>query len=145
MIALDTNILVYAVGTHDKAPAARTIVKRAALSGAILPLQVIAEFANVCRRKRILNVAGVRARISEFADGFTTVPTAERHIDAAITIADRYQLPFFDSLICEVARDFGAATLLSEDFHDGISLSGFTILNPFNAANAGRIDALLAF
>ena len=144
MIALDTNILIYAIGRDEHAPAAVSIVLRAAAAGAVLPLQVLAEFANACRKKNIADSAQLRARISEFEAAFAVFPTAGYHLDLALRAADRYRLAFFDALICMVAADAGATTLLSEDMHDGLSIGSIEVLNPFLPANAARLQAALA-
>lgn len=62
---------------------------------------------------------------------------------AASELAKRYQLQYFDALICTVAARGGATILVSEDMQDGMALDSLTIVNPFNPANRLRIDALL--
>jgi predicted nucleic acid-binding protein len=53
LIALDTNILVYSV-LEDEAKRRNSqavgILQRLGATGAVVPLQVIGEFLNVCRR-----------------------------------------------------------------------------------------------
>ena len=144
MIALDTNILIYAVA-HDeaKSAAAQSIVLRAALAGSIVPVQVLAEFANACRRKGILSADRVNARIDEIAGSFVTPATAITDIDQANALADRYHISFFNSLICVVSKNAGASVLLSEDLQDGMTLDGITVINPLVAANAASFGDLL--
>lgn len=144
MIALDTNILIYAVSRDPaKTAVAQSIILRAVVNGGVLPMQVLAEFANACRRKHILTAAPVQARIREFADTFHIVGTTPNDITAAVATADRYQLSFFDALICNVAAAAGAQALLSEDMQDGARIDMIEIIDPFNPANAGRLDQLL--
>ena len=142
MIALDTNILVYAVGRDPRTPAAVSTILQAAAADAILPLQVLVEFANVCRKKGLGNTTQLAARISEFEASFTIVPTTTYHLDLALRVVDRFRLAFFDALICMVAAEAGATTLLSEDMHDGLAIGPIKVLNPFVPGNADRLQAL---
>lgn len=143
MIALDTNILIYAMQDDPRSPTARSTIARAALIDCIVPAQVLAEFANVCRRKSIVDAAEVGLRLGELIDVFTIVETSASHVVAATLLAERYQLAYFDALICRIAIDSGATTLLSQDLQDGMNLDGLTILDPFNPANADRLAAIL--
>ena len=59
-------------------------------------------------------------------------------------MAARYQLQFFDAVIIAVARRAGATMLLSEDMHDGLTIDGLTILNPFREANAPKLADYLS-
>lgn len=143
MIALDTNILVYAVEQGEKPAIARSIVARAMAAGCIIPAQVLAEFANVCRRKSIASSGEVLEVLSALTDTFSIIPTGSDAVSRAIMLADRRRIAFFDALIAHVAREAGATTLLSEDMHDGADLDGITVLNPFFPTNAERVRMLL--
>lgn len=147
MIALDTNILIYAVAREPAISAtsalAQSIMMRAARSECIVPVQVLAEFANACRRKNILAADLVRARIGEIAATFITPVSSAEDVDRAAAMAERYRLQFFDALICAVANRAGAKILLSEDFQDGMVIGDLAVLNPLSPANAGPINQLL--
>jgi len=143
LIALDTNILVYALGTEERSKQARSLVLHAALAGAIVPIQVLSEFANVCRRKDLLAEGSVSNRLAELAGGFHTPATSLSHVQGAVALAARYQLAFFDALICTIAAHEGASHLISEDMKDGLVMDGITILNPFLPDNRERLEALL--
>ena len=55
--------------------------------------------------------------------------------EAALEIAQRDGLSFYDSLIVASALEAGCSTLLSEDMQDGRAIAGrLTIRNPFKQA-----------
>lgn len=147
MIALDTNILIYAEdaddtdGRHDDALA---LMARLAPVGAIISLQVLGEFLNVCRKKKILAFDQAAAQASLYAATFGEYPTNLDDLLDGAALAARYQLQFFDAVIIAVARRAGATMLLSEDMHDGLTIDGLTILNPFREANAPKLADYLS-
>jgi predicted nucleic acid-binding protein len=143
LIALDTNILVYAeslddpYGRYDKALNILSAVSRVENC---LPLQVISEFLNVCRRKKMLQMSAAIKRARSYVDIFEATETSFSDLEQAATLLQTFNLQFFDALIVAVARRAGATLLLSEDMHDGLEIDGLRIINPFVAAN----DALIA-
>ena len=141
MIAFDTNVLVYSFESGEKAEVARRLVETGTSRGALLPLQAVGEFVNACRRKVTIPYDKLPAAAEHLLEGFRVLPTKPHHVVDAIVRAERFQLQYFDALVVTVARDAGATILVSEDMHDGIDLDGVVVLNPFNPANAGRIEA----
>jgi predicted nucleic acid-binding protein len=129
-VFLDTNVLVYAAAKND--PRAEVATALLAKGGRI-SVQVLNEFANIARRKLnwpwpdvVEALAAFRTLCSEpLAIGGAT------H-NAALAIAQRDGLGFYDSLIVASALEAGCSTLLSEDMQDGRMISaGLTIRNPF--------------
>ena len=138
MIAFDTNILVYAEALDDpfqRHIKSRSLLGKATLSDAIIPLQVFAELSNVCNRKNILKPLDLATRIAEYESFFQTPANDMRDILLASTIAEQFKIQYFDALISAVAVRAGATILLSEDMHDGLEIGGLKIINPFAAAN----------
>jgi predicted nucleic acid-binding protein len=130
---LDTNVLVYAVTSDD--PRAEIAAALMAKGGRI-SVQVLNEFANIARRtldwpwSDIVQALGAfRALCSEpLAIGIGT------H-EAAIDIAERDGISFYDALIVASALEAGCSMLLSEDMQDGRTIAGrLTIRNPFAQA-----------
>ena len=144
MIALDTNILIYAIGEDARSATAGACVKRTAETGGIVPLQVFCEFANVTRRKQILSPPELHRRLANWLPVFRVTPTIPSDVGHAAELADRCGLQYFDALIATIARRAGASILLTEDLQDGMILDGCQIINPFSIANHDRINALLA-
>lgn len=147
MIAVDTNILIYAElpdqqdVRHGQSVRLLTI---AALHGAILPLQVVGEFLNVCRTKKVLAADVAAGRASLYFETFDVIPTEPPDLIAAATLSASRQLQYFDALIITVAARAGASVLLSEDMQDGLVVAGLMVVDPFAPANAARLAALFA-
>lgn len=143
MIAFDTNILIYASQIEEpegRNLAALDLMVKVASQNAIIPLQVVGEYINACRRKQISSLQKACERASLWMDIYEVPATKPcDYIDAA-NLVQAYNLQYFDALILAVARRAGATMLLSEDMHDGLEIDGLRIVNPFVAAN----DALLA-
>lgn len=145
MIALDTNILVYAGQSepdHRKERAIE-IVAAVAVVDSFLPTQALVEFSAVCRSKRLLDLAACEKRVIEWSEGFRTIGILPEDVVRALSTVDRHKLSFYDALICATARRGGATTLLSEDMADGENYDGVRIVNPFDPANEAVIAHLL--
>lgn len=144
-ISLDTNILIHAVnaGAGDKNVRARQLLRQAALSDAVLTQQVVGEFLNVSRKMAHLNQRRLRRIAVGLCATFPIVPTPKEALFDAFDRAGRAGLQFWDSLIVTVCLNNAMRLLISEDFQDGLSINGLTILNPFNPANSLRIAELL--
>lgn len=143
MIALDTNILAYAVTKSDpdgRHEAAIALLEKLASPGAVVPLPVFGEFFNACRKKKLATAEVATSLVEMWIGVFECpAPLAADYV-AASRLASEHTLQYFDALILTVARRAGAALLLSEDMHDGLEVEGLRILNPFNPAN----DAVFA-
>ena len=147
MIAVDTNVLIYAEDARDTSgrhEQAASLLTQLANNGAVVPVQVLAEFANVCRKMAVALPEMIAKKIGQFSVVFDTPETRASNLQAAITLADKHRLQFFDALIITVAIQAGATVLLSEDMHDGLQIEGLRIINPFNPDNAVEIAALIA-
>lgn len=142
MIALDTNILAYAVTASDikgRHEAAIDLLAALASTGAVVPLPVLGEFFNACRRRVLTSVETAQDRVGLWLDVYDCpAAQAEDYLTASQLSAD-YQLQYFDALIITVAARLGAKLLLSEDMQDGLEVAGLRIVNPFVAANQSVI------
>jgi predicted nucleic acid-binding protein len=126
---LDTNVLIYAFSDD---PRRGPIAEQLLADGGGVSVQVLNEFANVCRKKLQLEwreigarLGSVRALLSEPAS--LTAQTHER----ALEVARRYKLSFYDALIVAAATEMKCKTILSEDMQAGASFAGVKIRNPF--------------
>jgi predicted nucleic acid-binding protein len=142
LIALDTNILVYSAAATDdpRHLKALDLLDKLGATGAILPLPVIGEFINACRKKQLAPSELLAARLAVWTEAFDCFPATVDDYRVAAILADIHKLQYFDALIVTVARRAGAAILLSEDMQDGLEVDGLTIVNPFVVVN----DAVLA-
>jgi predicted nucleic acid-binding protein len=139
LIALDTNILVYAESQNDpegRYEKAIELIAMASAAGSCIPLQAIGEFLNVCRRKKMFDMTEAFERAGSYVDLFETPTTAFIDMQQATDWSRAFEMQFFDALIAAVAARSGASMLLSEDMQDGLELDGIRIINPFAAANA---------
>jgi predicted nucleic acid-binding protein len=147
VIALDTNIFIYAItddDTEGRHGAACDLLERIARSRAIVPLQVVGEYLNVCKKRQKVSYTAAMDRADHIMRVYHCLAsTPPDYLRAAIT-AHRYRLQFFDSLIITVARRAGATILLSEDMADGMVVDGLTVVNPFVAANNELLAQWLA-
>jgi predicted nucleic acid-binding protein len=143
LIALDTNILVYAASAEDESGrhlAAINLFGRLGATGAIIALPVIGELFNVRRKKKFTDVITLLAEIEIWTEACDCIaPQIEDYLNAS-ELSEKHNLQFYDALIIAVSARAGATMLLSEDMHDGLEVEGLRVVNPFAAAN----DALLA-
>lgn len=128
-IFIDTNILLYLLSEEAaKADRAEEILR----AGGRISVQVLNELANVARRK--LNMTW--EEISEVLTLIRSVCsidslTIETH-DQGMTVAERYRLSVYDSMIVAAALLAGCEILYSEDMQDGLLIDqNLRIVNPF--------------
>lgn len=146
MIAFDTNVLIYGqqAGDDPRHHRAIELLYAASATSAIMPLQVLGEFLNVCTRKLGWTPSDAIEQTDEYADLFNCPETKLDDLIEAANLASNHDLQFFDALIVAVAANSGATMLLSEDMHDGLEIAGLRIVNPFNPENRRAIESLLA-
>lgn len=146
MIALDTNVLVYAASAQDQSgrhKAALHLLDKLGASGAILALPVIGELLNVHRKKQFADGPTIMAVMAIWTEAFDCVAAGLDDYLQASAISERFNLQYFDALILAISRRAGATVLLSEDMQDGLSVDGLHVVNPFVVGNQSLIDAVL--
>ena len=126
---LDSNIVLY-LASEDllKADRAQELVAE----GGTISVQVLNEIANISRRKMGLSWAETRNFLLMIRGLLKVEPiTIEIH-DVGISLAERYQLSVYDSMIVSAALSTECDTLLSEDLQNGLLINGrLRVLNPF--------------
>ncbi len=144
-LTLDSNVLVYALDTREpeKRRIASDILLRSMTLDVVLTAQAIGEFLVVVRRKNPSIFPMAFAEAERWATIFPIAPTTWEHIAEAAALAERHRIQFWDCVIWQVARANGASILVSEDFQDGLSLEGMTVLDPFAPGNAAALESLL--
>ena len=126
---LDSSIVLY-LASEDLAKADRA--QELVAEGGTINVQVLNEIANISRRKMGLSWAETRSFLL-IIRGLLKVEhiTIEIH-DVGISLAERYQLSVYDSMIVSAALSAECDTLLSEDLQDGLLINGrLRVLNPF--------------
>ena len=128
-IFLDSNVILYLLS----ADASKADIAEALLSQQpTISVQVLNEITSVCQRKLKMPWVETLELLAAVKATCTVVPlTVETHA-RAVQIARQHPLSFFDAHIVATAMGCGAHTLMSEDMHDGLSLQGLRIKNPFS-------------
>lgn len=142
MIAVDTNILAYAQGEADplgRHLSAASLMKKLVPIDAIIPVQVLGEFMNVCIRKFGLAPTDAMAQVEDYRLIFRCPVTQTEDIVEAAALLGCHNLAYFDALIVTVAARAGATMLLSEDMQDGLEIGGVRIVNPFVTDNEAML------
>ena len=125
---LDTNILMYAQGSGAKSEVAR----RAILTGGVISVQVLNEFAAVLRRKFGFEWDVIIEALADLQTALDPVRpiSIETHTEA-VSLARSHGFSFYDSLIVASALEAGCGILLTEDLQAGRRIADLTIVNPF--------------
>lgn len=139
MIAIDTNVLVYAVDAAEPDKQAKAIALLSVLSKKpdplVVPWQVAVEFVACLRRwegaGRITR-STIRAYKSQFLDAQPVVTPSPQTLEAALDLSDRYSLSYWDSLLVAACIEAGVDTLYTEDLDAGAKYDTVSILNPFS-------------
>ena len=129
MIAFwDTNVFVYAFIVGPK----QQIARRRLVSGGVISVQVLNEFANVMTRKMRQSWEDVERFLSTIQVRFPTAAplTVQTHA-AALALARDHSLAFYDALIVAAAIEAGCDRLYSEDLQDGRRFGDCVVVNPF--------------
>ncbi|HEV2487885.1 MAG TPA: PIN domain-containing protein [Terracidiphilus sp.] len=131
---IDTNVLVYA---HDIDAGQKHQIAKKVLIGlseqraGALSMQVLQEFYVTVTRKIAspLSKDDARAIVEDFSNW--CVLTTPEDIRQAFLIEDGARIEFWDALIVAAAVRSGATRILSEDLHQGQTIAGIPIENPF--------------
>ena len=138
----DSSILIYAFDPEagGKGERARALLGIAAHTGVgVLSFQVLQELISVMERKyRIKPSTGEMKRILTGArQDFLIVESSAELLEAALDLQERYQFPWYDSLIVAAATQARCEVVVTEDLHDGLDIDGMRIINPFKTPEAG--------
>lgn len=138
---LDTNVLVYAVSERaadkQKAGVARDLLRYGPNEFAI-SLQVLQEFYVAARTPRKLALTHEEAlKLCDQWRAFTVLEPTLQLFEAALQLAGRFQIGYYDAAILAAARQLGCAKVHSEDLNEGQDYDGVRVENPFRGiANA---------
>ena len=132
-VFLDSNVLVYSMVTDDPRSAIATALLE---RGGTISVQVLNEFTSTAIRKLKRSWSDVTAALAAFRKLLPNpLPVTLAMHEAALEIAQRDRLGFYDALIVAAALEAGCSTLLTEDMQDGRVIDGrLTIQNPFAQA-----------
>lgn len=144
-ITFDSSVLFYAADRDagERHAIARDLVDRAMGVDCVLTLQSLAEFFSAVTRKGKSTVGDAAGFVADWRSVFTVHAADEECLADAGDVVRRRTLSFWDALLWATARQAGCRLLLSEDLHDGQTLGGVTIVNPFALKNALLLAAVL--
>ena len=137
LVALDTNVLVYAEGIAPlrrdlhKPAIARDLIASLPLERVAVPAQVLGELFRVLVGKGDRSRGAARAAVTTWRDTFATPATTEATMLAAMDLAADHQLSIWDAVILAAAAETGCRLVLSEDMQEGFAWRGLTVANPF--------------
>lgn len=142
MIAVDTNVLVYAEGIGDAPRIARAqdVLDGIPNRDVVFPVQALAELAHVLARKTPLASSDIRMRIDRWMLQGTLAPTMESTLQIALSLSAEHRFQVFDAIVLAASAEAGCRMLLTEDMQDGFVWQGVTVVNPF----AETVHPLLA-
>ena len=131
---LDTNILLYAIGTEPAENAKReralALLER---TDAGLSVQVLQEFyvqATRPSRSRPLP-HDIAAGLIRTWTRFAVQPMTLDILEAALIIERRHRFSYWDSAIVASAAALGCGELYTEDMPHGQEIGGVTLIDPF--------------
>ncbi len=144
-VALDANILLYAVDTAagSRHAVAVAVIERVLLGGrTVLILQTLTEFYSVATRKFRIEPRAALSFLDQLRAVLAVHPAAVRDFDRA-TRGERLGLSFWDAMLWATADRIGVRYLLTEGFQDRRVLGGVTFVNPFAGGNADLLARIL--
>jgi predicted nucleic acid-binding protein len=144
-VALDTNILAYAEGLGDelRCSLALQLVEKLHSAEVVLPAQTLGELSRVLTGKAKRTPSQAREAVLGWADSFEVADSTWFAFQAALDLTVDHQLPMWDALILAVAAENHCRLLLSEDFHNGFTWRGVTVVDPFAEPRAPLLTGLL--
>jgi predicted nucleic acid-binding protein len=138
MNAVDTNVLLYSVDRNEPAKQLRAQQLLQQLHSAneptLLLWQVLGELTQQLRRWRDqgkLTSAEFSQHILAFRHLFPlALPTAEA-FDLALSLAERFSLSHWDSMILGACKAAGVSRLYTEDMGASSTIDSIDLINPF--------------
>jgi predicted nucleic acid-binding protein len=145
-IALDSNVLAYAEGVNDgiKRDIVADLLEAIPPDAIVIPVQVLGELFNVLVRKAGRTRIDAAQTLTGWHDTFSTIPTTQEVLSAAMDLATVHQISIWDAVILAAASQAGCRLLLSEDLHNGFTWGGVTVVNPFASPHHTLLTTLLA-
>ncbi len=132
-VALDTNVLVYAEGLGDevRCQLAGELIAKLNPTDSIVAVQVLGELSRVLTSKMKKSGSEVRELLLSWSDGMVVADTTWTAFQSAMDLSVDHQVSMWDALILAVAAENKCRLLLSEDFQNGFTWGGVTVVNPF--------------
>jgi predicted nucleic acid-binding protein len=137
MNAVDTNVLLYSIDLNEPSKRAKAQMKlrqlRAAPEPTVLLWQVLGELGQQLRRwqnQGRLTSGEFQQHIQAFRGLFPLVVPAPAAFDLALSLADRFSLAHWDSMILGACQSAGVNVLFTEDMGSPRTINGIELVNP---------------
>ena len=132
-VALDTNVLAYAEGLGDdvRCQLASDLISKLDPINSLVPVQVLGELSRILTTKLKKSSADVRELLLSWSDAVVVADTTWTAFQSAIDLTVDHQISMWDALIMSVAAENKCRLLISEDFQNGFTWRGVTVVNPF--------------
>ena len=132
-VALDTNVLAYAEGLGDdvRCQLASDLISKLDPINSLVPVQVLGELSRILTSKLKKSSADVRELLLSWSDAVVVADTTWTAFQSAIDLTVDHQISMWDALIMSVAAENKCRLLISEDFQNGFTWRGVTVVNPF--------------
>jgi predicted nucleic acid-binding protein len=132
MIAIDTNVLIYASDKSEPARQKKALETIAKATDAVLLWQVACEFVAACRKlaDQGSTRADAWARLAECLALFPLTMPGPSVLDRARALHRDRQWSFWGAMIVAACREGGVTRVYSEDL-PGQTIDGLEIVNPF--------------
>lgn len=140
----DTNVLVYAVLSGPAETRKQAIAQELLETEDItLSVQVLQEFYHQATRpSRLRRLSHDDAM--DFINDLAVDEVQDMTVDLfrrATTIAQRFQISYWDAAIIAAAEISGCDAVYSEDLNHGQSYGSVRVINPFAASGVGQPEA----
>ena len=133
-VALDTNVLAYAEGLGDdfRCQLASDLIAKLNPINSLVPVQVLGELSRVLTSKLKKSSADARELLLSWSDAVVVADTTWTAFQSAMDLTVDRQISMWDALIMSVAAENKCRLLISEDFQNGFTWRGVTVVNPFD-------------
>ena len=144
--AIDTNVLAYAEGIGDgrRCGIALELIQKLPSDAGVLPAQVLGELSRVLTTKAKRPASQARDAVLAWADSFEVADSTWFAFQAALDLTVDHPLQTWDALILAVAAEQHCRILITEDFQDGFTWRGVTVVNPFAREPSKLLTGLLS-
>jgi predicted nucleic acid-binding protein len=138
MIAIDTNILIYSLDRHDvvKRAKARSLLRQLHLQpdDVIVPWQVLGEFLRFLRSlqdRKLIDRRDLERIFNAYRRLFPLALPTTSILDQAISLANRFSLSHWDSMLLGACTEASVDTLYTEDMGAPVVIDHIALINPF--------------
>jgi len=136
MIAVDTNILIYARDPRDPVKQTAAASLLSSLADGVLLWQVACEYIAASRKLERFGYDQTQALadVADMREAWDTILPTWSIMDKATQLLAKYQLSFWDAMIIAACLESGVTRLYSEDFDASAQAEGLEIVNPFKTS-----------